>query len=276
MKKILKKVWGLTLTKLKGLASPQIILSIIVIILAFVLWKLIRKITAKLMQKTKLPADRQEKMEQITRTALGVVRLILIVLTVLLVLGINGINVGALIASLGVASAVVGLALQDYLKDIIMGVHIMTDDFFDVGDVVYYNGIYGKVEDFNLRTTKLKDIYTLNRMTICNRNISEISRVGEMGDLYIPLPYEEPSEKIDAVLSGVCEELKKHSLIHNCVYKGMQSLDDSAVTYLILYYCNPNKRPDARRAVLRAVKNRLDCEHISIPYNQLDIHEKRD
>lgn len=275
MNSMLKTIGNTVLDKLRDLASPQILVSILVIIIAFVLWKVIRKVTRTVLEKTsKLSADKSEKMQQVSRTMLDIVKAVIIILTILLVLGINGINVGALIASLGVASAVVGLALQDYLKDIIMGIHIMTDDFFDVGDVVLYNGIYGKVEEFNLRTTKLKDIYTTNRLTVCNRNISEISRVGEMGDLYIPLPYEEPTEHINAVLTEACEEAKKLSVIHNCVYKGMQSLDDSSVSYLILYFCNPSKRPDARRAVLRTVKEHLDREGIEIPYNQLDVHEK--
>ena len=80
------------------------------------------------------------------RVALNVLRYLLLLVTILLILQINGINVTSLVAGLGIVSAVVGLALQDILKDVIMGLHILSGRFFSVGDAVRYGIMEGIVE----------------------------------------------------------------------------------------------------------------------------------
>ncbi len=274
MKNTLINAWKMATERMKFLTSPKFIISVIIILFSIILWIAIKKIYKKVLSKTNLSADKKTKVEALSHTILGIVKTVIFVLTLLLVLGINGINVAGLVTSLGVASAVVGLALQDYLKDIIMGIHIMTDDFFDVGDVVHYGDTYGRVEEFNLKSTKIRDIYTLNLMTICNRNISEISKVGTLNSIRVPLPYDLPTEKANAVLAEASEALKKEKGINDAVYKGLQEFEDSALVYLIVYFCRPEKRPEMYRTAIRVVKAHLDQAGIEIPFNQLDIHQK--
>ena len=71
---------------------------------------------------------------------------------------IYGVNVNSLVAGLGLVSVVVGLAIQDPLKDIITGVNIITDDYFSLGDVIKVDDVEGKVVQLGVRTTKIKDI----------------------------------------------------------------------------------------------------------------------
>ena len=76
-----------------------------------------------------------------------------------------------MLAGVGIVSVIIGLAIQDALKDIIRGFSILSEEYFSVGDVVTYGDITGKVLVLGLKTTKIKDISTENIISIANRNI---------------------------------------------------------------------------------------------------------
>ena len=192
--------------------------------------------------------------------------------TMLTVLQINHVDVSSMVAGLGIASAIVGLALQDVLKDSIMGIHMMADHFFEVGDVVRYGEFEGIVVSFNINTTKLQSIYDRSIMTICNRNISQIVKLSNWMDIDLNLAYEEKPEKVHATLSKICEKISRVDGIEDCIYKGTQSFEESAVIYKLRLICPPENRPELHRAAMRLIQEELERANIRIPYRQLDIH----
>ena len=148
--------------------SSAPIVSVLVIVAAFLLWKIIAKIFSQ-----------RDSMSNSQRTTITVVRNILkyllIVLVILIVLQINNVKVGSLLAGLGIVGAVIGLALQDIIKDTIMGLHIISDSFFSVGDVIRVDDKEGIVRSFTLRTTKIELLTTHDIYIVCNRNIDRAS-----------------------------------------------------------------------------------------------------
>ena len=94
-----------------------------------------------------------------------------------IVLFLFGVNIKSLVAGLGIVTTIIGLALQDTLKDIINGIHIITENYFIVGDIVKYNGFTGTVIEFGLKSTKIKN-HAGETMMVNNRNIYEIVKVG--------------------------------------------------------------------------------------------------
>ena len=54
----------------------------------------------------------------------------------IMILNIYGVDTTSIIAGLGVAGVVIGLAFQDALKDIISGINIIMDNYYVVGDLV--------------------------------------------------------------------------------------------------------------------------------------------
>ena len=73
------------------------------------------------------------------RLILSIVRYVFIIITILTLLQVNGVDVSSILAGLGLAGVIVGLAVQDALKDIIRGFSIVSDHYFSVGDVIKYN-----------------------------------------------------------------------------------------------------------------------------------------
>ena len=246
------------------------LVSIIVAILSFVLWSAIRKFYLHTVGAIASKGERAT----LIRVSMDLFRFMLLTGTILLVLQINGVNVSSIFAGLGILSAVVGLALQDMLKDIIMGVHVMTDHFFSVGDVVRYKDVEGVVVSFTTRTTTIRSIYDQTITTLCNRNISEITRMppSTMVDVDVPLSYTEDPRKVHAVLRVICARIDRLDGIDECIYKGTQAFENSAVLYKIRFFCPPENKPERTRDALREIQNGLAEAEIRIPYNQYDVH----
>jgi len=160
------------ISKIEDFAG-NIIGSIIVIIAAIILWKIFSRITKKNLDKF---SDAQGKTVTYIHFIYNIIKYVIIALTIVVILQINGVNVSSLVVGLGVVATIIGLSLQDELKDAIMGVHFVTDDFFHVGDIVEYNGVKGKVLTYNMKFVRLESIEDGGIITICNRNITQITR----------------------------------------------------------------------------------------------------
>lgn len=179
-----------------------------------------------------------------------------------------------MLAGVGIVSVVVGLALQDALKDIIMGANIITDNFFSIGDVVKYKGIEGKVISFGLKTTKIQDIATNNILSITNRNIDEIEKVSNEIYIGIPAPYEIKTEKMNEIGGKITERLKLFEKVEDCKYLGLDSLEDSCIIYKIQINCKPEYKYSVKRQATQIIKDELDKNSIDVPYPQMDLHNK--
>ncbi len=257
------KVW-------EYISKPEFFLSAAVVVGAFLVWFALRQGHRKYIAAGKAKGEKAT----LVRVMFGVFRSLIILGAVLIILQMNGVNVNSVVAGLGLLSAIVGFALQDILKDIIMGVHIISDHFYSVGDVIKYGDIEGEVISFTIKSTTIRSIYDRNITTICNRNITEITKMNKSAqvDIDLPLSYEEDVKKVHTVLFGICEEIGRIDGIDSCVYKGTQSFEDSAVIYKLRFFCPPENKPERYRDAMRVIQNRLGEAGIKIPYNQLDIH----
>ncbi len=112
------------------------VISILAVVVAWLLYLLVRKIHRKKNLKRAAAGDERAQVTSVQAVIYDTIKVSIFAILILTILQVNGVNVTSLVAGLGVASAVIGLALQDFLKDIIMGVHIMMDDFYQIGDLV--------------------------------------------------------------------------------------------------------------------------------------------
>ena len=160
-------------------------------------------------------------------------------LPIFLILGANGINVTSLAAGLGIASAIVGLALQDFLKDIIMGANIVSGDFFSIGDVIKYKDEMGVVISFSMRNTKIRSLITDDTITISNRNISEIAKVGSWLGIDVSVDFLNDRKEIAKMLVDDNEKIKKIEHVFDSQYLGIGAFDNKSVTHKFCISCDP-------------------------------------
>lgn len=236
-----------------------------------VVWRLIGGLLGKYVTRKASDTDKNRE-GTISFVAYDILRFVYFLVIFLTVLQVFDINVTSLIAGLGIASAVAGIAVQDFIKDVVMGIHIMTDHFFEVGDAVIYSGQTGKVIAFNVRTTTYQDLDTGEIVSICNREITKISKAPEWFDIDLGLAYGEDFHRINDTLTAVCLKIGEIAGVKNCVYKGINDFGDSSVTYKIRIWSAPEEKYEIRRGALRILQNDLGEAGIEIPYPQTDVH----
>lgn len=201
-----------------------------------------------------------------------VIKYLIAIFAIVFVLQINGVNVSSLVTGLGVAGIIVGFALQDILKDLIMGANIMADGFFTVGDIVRYKQIEGKVVYFNIKVTKIKDVNTNNIFSVSNRNISEIEVLSDWQEILVPFGYDVDNEIIDKICNDIRLKAKDLKYVSKCDDFEVNNFCESYIQYRMLIHCRPDKKNPVRRAVNQVIKETF-CENgIAFPYPQLDVH----
>ena len=255
--------------------SNRIISSFIVIIISFIIYNLINSFIINHSNKGKIKFIISNKSETYIKLISSILRYVFFIVTILIVLQINNVNVSSMLAGVGIVSVVIGLAIQDALKDIIRGFSILSDEYFSVGDVIKYNDIEGKVLVIGLKTTKVRSIINQNIISIANRNIEQAQVVSSQLDIEVPLSYELSKRKAENVIDECLNNINKNVDVYSSEYRGINKLDDSSINYLIRIQCNPEIKPQIRRDSICEIVATLEKNNIEIPYNQIDIHNKK-
>ena len=259
---------------LKDIMDNKIVSSIIVIVISIIIYNILNNLISKSRKNSKIKFMISGKSETYIKMISSILRYIFLILTALIVLQINGVNVSWMMAGLGIVSVVVGLAIQDALKDIIRGFSILSDDYFSVGDVVKYENIEGKVLVIGLKTTKIRSIIDQNVIAIANRNIEKIQVVSKQLDIEVPLSYELKKSEAEKVITEAVFNIQNSLKVDKCEYRGINKMDDSSLNYLIRICCNQETKPQTRRDSICIIIDTLEKHGIEIPYNQIDVHNK--
>ncbi len=250
--------------------------AIIIVIIGILIYSLSGKITKKVMhlffRDTEIDKNSKKRADTLVVAINNIIRYVVVIIVVLMVLQVLGVNVSSLIAGLGLAGVIIGLAVQDALKDIIMGKNIITEGFFKVGDVIKYNGYTGLVTDIGLKRTQIKDIATNSKVVISNRNIVDTEVLSDYYDAIIQTPYEKSMNEVSKVMDKIVERVKKLEHVTKSECKGIVKFNDSSIDYVVRVYCDPKYRRVNNYLVNAIIKDELDKNKISIPYQQIDIH----
>ena len=99
----------------------------------------------------------------------NIIKYVLLFVGIVVILSLFGIDTITLLAGLGVVGVVVGLALQDILKDFFSGIFIIIENQFQVGDTIEVQGFKGEVIALGLKSTRIKK-YTGEIKIVSNRN----------------------------------------------------------------------------------------------------------
>ena len=250
-----------------------ILISIGLVVLYIILKNLVDKILN--IRHKSLNID-IKKVNTLKSLFINIIKYVLIFIGIIVVLSAFGLNTTTLLAGLGVIGAVVGLALQDILKDFFAGIFIIVENQFQVGDTVEIGGFKGEVISLGFKTTRIKK-YTGEIMIISNRTIDYIvnfSKDNSLEMIDIDVAYEEDLDKVQKVLENLCEKLSEivPDLKQNIEVLGVEKLDDSSVTFRISVVTEAMKHFAAKRLILKEVKKEFDKNNIKIPYPQVEVH----
>jgi small conductance mechanosensitive channel len=100
----------------------------------------------------------KKRTDTIETLGVNVIRFFVIVIAGLMILEAGfKLDIGPAIAGLGIAGIAIGLGTQNLVRDYLNGALILIENQYARGDVVRIAGVSGKVEDFTLRRTTLRD-----------------------------------------------------------------------------------------------------------------------
>lgn len=247
-----------------------IINIVIYILIGYILYRLIKGILIK-----SLKINKKKRQQTITKLMISIIKIVIVTIEVILILSLFGVNVTSLLAGVGIASVVIGLALQDIMKDVLAGAFIIFDDQFDVDDLVEINGFTGTVISVGIKTTKLKN-YEGKIRIISNRNISEVtnySKANSFAIVDIPVSYEENLEHVEKIISKIATRINKEveNLVSEVQILGIDALASSSINYRIMVEVKPTMHYAARRIMHKIIKEEFDKANITIPYNKLEV-----
>lgn len=241
----------------------QVYGTILTLILGTIIYKLIYKAFEKIVIKGKDDFEKKRR-KTVVNIIQNVFKYVYVILIIIILLQIFGVDTKNFIAGLGIAGVVIGLALQDALKDIISGVSIIMDDYFVVGDIVEIKGFKGKVTSLGLKATMIENENgTINVLT--NRTIDNVINYSKKSPkliLITSISGVNKQETVEKHLIKLCEELNDLKNVKDVKYLGIEEILDNNVNYAIEVNCQRGQEDVIKREFNKKIKVLLDNEKL--------------
>ncbi|MEO0513065.1 MAG: mechanosensitive ion channel family protein [Planctomycetota bacterium] len=214
--------------------------------------------------------------EMLRRTLVRFARRTVLIIGFVVALGRLGVDVTPLIAAIGAAGLVIGLALQGTLSNFASGILILINKPYDVGDVITGGGVTGKVEAMTLVATKIltfdNQVMYVPNNSIWNGVITNITGLSTRRvDFSFGIGYADDMDKAVGIITQV---ITSHPLTLDdpAPTVKVNELADSSVNIVTRVWSKTGDYWDVYWDVLKTVKERFDAEGVGIPFPQRDIH----
>lgn len=250
---------------------------LVIFLIAFILARVLKAITTRLIQRAKSPSRVAQMREQQTRTMAGLLysvgTAVIIAGAILTALPEFGFNVTPVAAVAAVASLALGFGAQNLVKDLINGLFIVFEDQFVIGDLIQANGETGRVEYLTLRRTVLRNASGA-LVTIPNgvlAQVANLSRDWSQTFVDVTVPGDEMVGRALATLEKVAGDFRKApdwsaAVIDGPRVLGVESLSLDGTVLRMQVRTVLNRQDDVARELRRRIK--LAFEQSSIPLTQ--------
>jgi len=181
-----------------------------------------------------------------------------------------------LIAGLGAATLVIGLALQGTLSNFASGLMLLIYRPFDVGSVISVGSVNGKVESLNLVSTTVLT-FDNQLVIVPNNNIwgnvitNVTAKKTRRVDLVFGIGYDDDIEHAERILREI---VTSHPKVLETPEPNIRvsNLNTSSVDFICRPWVKTSDYWEVYWDLTRTVKLRFDQEGISIPFPQQDVH----
>ena len=268
---IKENVWNIdnTLASLRA-QIPVIIQCVIHVIIIYAVCRILRLVFSSRMKKS-------NRLKTVFTLLDGFVKYGGAIAIILSILKACGVDTGALWASVGVLTLVVGLGANALIADIIAGMFIIFENEYNVGEIISIDDFRGTVLEIGIRSTKLLDAAG-NIKIINNGNIGDIVNLSRELSLAVAdcdFPYTVPIEKIENIIDQNLERIKNNipAIVEGPYYKGVCLYKDSNVTIKLVAKCREEDRFQVQRDLLREYRTLLTENNIDIAFPQIVINQ---
>ncbi len=258
---------------------PDILNFALQVVIALIVYAIGAKLIAFLVKVVKKTMERRNTDLGVIQFLSAVVKYALYFILIMTILGLFGIATTSAVAVLGSCGVAVGLALQGSLSNFAGGVLILLLKPFVVGDYIVQGSNEGTVYEISIFYTKLKTadnkVVVIPNGNLSNSSLVNISHMDKRRvDIVVGIGYEADIRTAKEILSRVAENdparLEEEELV---VY--VSDLGASSVDIGVRIWVKTEDYWTARWRMLENIKYELDENHISIPYQQIDVQIKQ-
>jgi small conductance mechanosensitive channel len=245
---------------------------VMVAMIAFVLSRLLRLVTARMIHIAEQHAPVPSRISQV-KTLAGVIRTtglaIIGSIVSLQFLAAVGVNLAPLLASAGVAGIAIGLAAQNIVKDVLNGVLILIEDQFNVGDTVRLAGLSGTVEAMSLRKTTVRDadgaLYIIPNSqitTVANLNVGY-----SVATVNVSVDFSANPDQVMELLKGIAMEIRnsepfREVFIADPQILGVDAIKGSELIFPVIFKTLATQQYAPVREFRRRVRLALEEHHL--------------
>lgn len=258
--------------------QPLLLHGVKVAAIAVVVW-LLDRVIAVLLRSSAIP----ENVTASTRTLfLTIGRAVIYSLGFLIVLDTIGVSITPVLASLGVGSVAVALALQDTLSNFFGGLYILIDKPMRLGDFVRIDDVEGQVDRIGWRSTWIKtlanDIIVLPNAKAAGAKLQNFDLPNSFYTVSVAcsVAYGTDLERTERVTVDLAREVAARVPGANAEFAPavrFNSFGDSAINFNV--FMQVRRFSDAgllRHEFIKALHVRFIQEGIEIPYPQYVVH----
>ncbi|WP_258872097.1 mechanosensitive ion channel family protein [Thalassotalea euphylliae] len=201
-----------------------------------------------------------------------------VVLIIGIMIGLSqiGIDITPVLAGFGIASIIIGFALQDTLSNLASGMMLLIYKPFDEGDFVYAGGVNGKVSHMSLVNTTIRtfdnQIIIIPNSKIWGDVIKNVTqeRIRRV-DMVFGIGYKDDLLKAEQILTEIVASHANVLKSPETIIK-VNTLNTSSVDFIVRPWVKTDFYWDVYWDITKEVKLRFDREGISIPFPQQDVH----
>jgi len=221
------------------------------------------------------PLKRFVKQASIRNLISSVITIVIIAMGLFLALGIMKLDtvLKSLLAGAGVAGLAIGLALQGTLSNTFSGIFLAVKDVLNVGDWVETNGFAGKVEEIDLRNTKIREadnnmVIIPNRMVLDNpfKNFGLTSRL--RNTIKCGVSYDSDLRQVKDLAVGAIKELFPPKNNEEIEFHYLE-FGGSSIDFQIRFWIDAVAKKtllEARSEAIMTIKEVFDKNDIDIPF----------
>jgi len=250
-----------------------------ILLLAFLLTRLLKSLENRIATRAAAQGRPTSLRQQQLKTLLGIVRstgtVLIIAFAILTALPELGVSVEPLTVAAGLVSVAVGFGAQNLVRDWIAGALIVFEDQFAVGETVQIADTTGRVEEFTLRQTVLRDLSGA-RVHIPNgeiRKLSNLSRDFSQIFLDVQMPAGALGDRALTALDRVAAEFRADAawspaLLDGPRVLGIEALAPSGSTVRIQVRTVPLRQNEVARELRRRIHARFEQDGVEFTSEQ--------
>ncbi len=264
------------------------IIIAVIIGLSYLFYRIAKVITPRIIERyvatrgkgRRARAAHAKRAETLSSGITQIIGIFLVIIALFMILSEVGVDITPLLASAGIAGVALAFAAQNAVRDLIAGFLIISENQFDVGDVVKIADTVGIVEAVNIRRTLLRDLDGILH-TVPNGEIKVTSNYTMMwsrANLTISVAYKEDLDRVMAVIRRVWEEMasepqwEPEMLAKTPQILRVNEFGDSGIDIKVVGETKPMSQWNVMGELRRRIKRVFDEQGIEIPWPHVKLY----